>query len=229
MFLKTKMPLYRTTMPTTPDEALIERYAYYRPAVKSCTKDSTTCPYGTCTTTSYFAVSKLPICFARDNALQAYYGAKSVGEPLSPVEAMAQNKDYFWSASCGKYCGHVGMKTFDGKCYICSKNQTKSPRQIALENGQNKYMPVKQCKNGHTALKRVDNGECSACAGARPNSTPPRQIPIYKLYPDMVVSYEMAVNTGMKTYRTGEKCKNGHAGWRWVSTRNCLTCMGRAK
>lgn len=44
-------------------------------------------------------------------------------------------------------------------------------------------------------------------------------------YPDTVVSKDEARDMGFKVYRTGEYCKRGHNGWRYVSTGNCIECI----
>lgn len=275
MFLRTKTPIYRTKPPTTAEEALIEGLAYYKPESISCPAYDPNCKYNgnipdsQCKGISYFALSRLPICFARDFAYAEYNKAVDAGEPTNPSMAREQGKDYFWVPSIGRMCGHVGMRTMDGKCYVCkyesNKNRRKraiaagekeylpftpcsnghmaprstfsnacsacvidgeSPRQKALEAGETHYMPNTPCKNGHIALRGVNNGVCSQCEAERKKKNPP-VVSIHKLMPDMIISREDAKIAGFKVYRTGKPCRRGHKGWRWVSTNNCLTCMGR--
>jgi hypothetical protein len=121
----------------------------------------------------------------------------------------------------------VGKTTLDGKCYICqNKKRTPSPRQAALAAGEKWYMPTAGdlCNAGHHALRRVTDGVCKTCLEAKHT---PQEDRIDKTNPDMVISYDDAKTFGLKIYRTGQPCRKGHTGWRYVSTRGCLDCLGR--
>lgn len=255
MYLKTKRPPYTHTLPTTPEHSLAEGLAYYSPIERNCPRDGSTCRHNgnfptnpCCQNTSYFTITRIPICLAWDLANEAYELALTLGEPTDPGMARAQGKEYFWTGTPGKYCGHVGMKTMDGKCYLCkmekdAQRATKttepkpiSPRQAAIDAGQDWYMPTDPCRKGHIALRRVNNGECSQCTAesraataTAPAAVTPARLAIQNdpAWADAVISYDEAKTAGMKVYRTGDPCRAGHKGWRYVSTRNCIVCMGR--
>jgi hypothetical protein len=40
----------------------------------------------------------------------------------------------------------------------------------------------------------------------------------------MIITYETAKASGLKRYRTGRACRNGHAAERFVSSRACVEC-----
>jgi hypothetical protein len=192
------------------------------------------CEHGS-TSPLYYTLTGLKRCCALFDAARACEEGLQRGEPMNPNAAELQGYDFYWRSEPGKFCGHVGKTTLDGKCYICQENKKVcmiSPRQEALDAGKKWYTPTTPCRNGHVALRRVNDGACSECLKFVQDSTAatastPRAVPIHKQFPDMVISHADAKAVGMTVYRTGEPCRAGHAGWRYVSTRNCLTCMGR--
>lgn len=159
-----------------------------------------------------------------------YLKAVKNGEPTSPEEAKKKGLDYYWLKKFYKHCGHHGRTTINGRCYDCSieKIQGKiekltkeiSPRQKAIAAGEKWYTPDKPCRNGHIAPTRVNNGECRECT-EKSLSSPLVQ----DLYPDMVIDPETAKSLGFKVYRTGEPCKYGHTGWRYITTKACIHCL----
>lgn len=218
--------------PQTREEAMLQRTVYYSPFDGSKNCQHTNLP-------SVYTLTGINRCCAMQESSDACHHAITVlGEPHDPNEAYARGFDYWWRYECGKYCGHVGKTTLDGRCYVCmheKKQKEPSPRLVAMDKGEKWYMPKEGdlCRNGHHALRRVDNGICSECvavakATARAESPEPEpEIPIYRSHPDMVISHADAKALGFKHYRTGEPCAHGHRAWRYISTRNCLTCMGR--
>ena len=44
-------------------------------------------------------------------------------------------------------------------------------------------------------------------------------------FPDLVISRVEASALGSATYRTGEPCRRGHVGWRYISNGACIECM----
>ena len=48
---------------------------------------------------------------------------------------------------------------------------------------------------------------------------------IMRTAPDLVLSRGEARLFGFSVYRTGEACRRGHRGWRYVSTGNCIDCL----
>jgi len=168
-------------------------------------------------------------CCAQENSVNDYNAALAEGEPTSALEAISRGLDYYWgSYKRNPFCGHSGKRTLSGGCYFCKEikdAEPLSPRKAAVAAGESWYMPTEPCKVcGEIALKRVNNGECKSCTEKR---SKPHVLPPHRQWPDMVISREDAIVAGWKTYRTGKPCKYGHTGWRWVSTRGCLTCQGR--
>jgi hypothetical protein len=148
------------------------------------------------------------------------------GEPCSAEEAQLRGIDFYWSPQAFIKCGHPGKTTLRGTCYECAHARANSPRQLALKAGEAWYTPAADdpCPNGHVAPRRVINGSCQACER---DARPAGPEPFYRQHPEMVLSFEAAKSMGLNVYRTGEPCKYGHRGWRYVSTRGCLVCAGR--
>lgn len=46
-------------------------------------------------------------------------------------------------------------------------------------------------------------------------------------FPELRILRKEAEALGLTIYRTGRKCKYGHASWRFVSNGACLTCCGK--
>lgn len=214
--------------PTTREEAFREDIAFYWPY------GDPPCPVPTHTagTSKVFTVTGERVCCATDAATAAFQAAKAAGEPVGPGEA-ATAAGYYWTETPAKYCGHVGKMTLTGKCWTCTQERINSPRQLAVKAGEAWYQPADgdTCPRGHLAPRRVSNGACRQCEDeARPSTArvaPADAVPIHKQHPDMILSRADAEGFGFTVYRTGKPCKNGHTGWRYLSTGACLTCMGR--
>ena len=177
-----------------------------------------------------FVKTGISRCCAQEDSILAYNEALKAREPLTAMDALSRGLDYYWaSPHKGTYCGHPDKRTLSGGCYFCSQmkaSQPLSPRQAALSAGEVWYTPLTPCSRcGKTAERRVANGECRGCSAK--HSPEAKVEPIHRQWPDMIISRDDAKAAGMKTYRTGKACKYGHEGWRWVSTRGCLTCQGR--
>jgi len=123
-----------------------------------------------------------------------------------------------------------------GRCVECEKDAVyfkslkKGPRAIARAAGERYYTPAEPCPACGTAAQRhvVTNG-CTGChkAASEP-AVDARRSPsqtFAKENPDFILSRESAVDMGFTLFRTGERCRRGHAGWRYVSTGNCLECL----
>jgi len=125
-----------------------------------------------------------------------------------------------------------------GRCVECETDvahfraQRRGPRAIARASGERYYTPAAPCGTCGTASPRhvVTNG-CTGCHRAPVVATPtvdgrrtPSQI-FADENPEFVMSRDSANAMGFTLYRTGEKCRRGHAGWRYVSTGNCLDCL----
>lgn len=87
------------------------------------------------------------------------------------------------------------------------------------------------CDNGpHLRKACVISGRCFECASKRQarESTDGRSTAsteYARMNPDAIMSREVAKALGFALYRTGEPCRRGHTGWRYVSTGNCLDCL----
>ena len=128
-----------------------------------------------------------------------------------------------------KQHGHIGMKRL-GKCYECHLEKNKpSPRQEAMAKGEKYFMPLKPCPRcNKIALKRINGSVCTGCIETDVSVTDNRETPdtiMMRDNPDMVISKADAKAYDFKVYRTGEPCRKGHKGWRYVSTGNCISCI----
>ena len=145
---------------------------------------------------------------------------------LSIKEAKANGEVVYFSFTPCQEKGHLGVRTLDDRCYYCFLDSKPSPRQAALAEGKKWYTPDKPCKHcGYIAERRVNNGDC------RGGNTPhmdwrktPESI-LMATRPNSIISKKWALDNGLKVYRTGSECKMGHAGFRYVSTSNCVQCM----
>lgn len=210
--------------PITREQSEIQRLVYYQPLPGT---DPCGNPDHGAASIRYTATG-IARCCALADSLAEFTKAKENGEPVSPAEAFQKGLDYYYKDIPGKQCGHTGKKLLDGKCWFCrtEKKPTRlSPRQRAVKNGEDWYMPEENdpCREGHIALRRVNNGQCSECTGAKINIPDP----LWRQCPDLIITKEDAVKNGFSVYRTGQPCRKGHRAFRYVSTGSCLACMGR--
>lgn len=150
---------------------------------------------------------------------------------------------------------HTGLRfVHNGGCYECIsgrsvaetvelpaplKSRTRHPnRALAREAGERTYRCDTPCKRGHAPIRWVSSALCVECVkeqraeysdpgdrGGKPRSA---DVEMALAAPDMLLSKEDARLLGLKVYRTGGACQNGHRGWRYTSTGNCLDCrLGR--
>ena len=145
-------------------------------------------------------------------------------EMIDLAEIYHSGDEFTVSEDACKTHGHYGLKRH-GKCYQCQlMRTTPSPRQQAVLNGETWYTPATDCPRcGTRALRNVHNGSCQGCNPPSDNRTTATSI-MMDNNPDMVISREEARDLEMTVYRTGEKCINGHTGWRYTSTGNCIDC-----
>jgi hypothetical protein len=212
-----------TPWPQTREEAVKQDTRFYHPIPYKdhCRKGPN---HGGEYNSLVFTRTGISLCCAMQDCYPAYKEATDNGEPSDPNDATNRGYDYYWRPHFNKYCGHNGKKTISGKCYYCETekiNKEISPRQKAIAAGEEWYMPAinDPCKNGHIALRRITNGECKECS-----KRVEREIPVYELYPDMIIDFEAARSLGFVAYRTGNPCGKGHTGWRYITTRNCIQC-----
>lgn len=211
--------------PDTREKALEEDIVFYYPA------GDPPCdvPTHRAGTSVVYTISDKQKCCAIDDAFSAWIKARDSDEPISADMAREQGLDYYWTQHPGKYCGHLGKVTLNGRCWECLQMRLNSPRKIALRSGQMWYMPTPgdTCPRGHHARRRVANGSCEECERLARIAKPSQEPSIMELCPDLIISRVDAATAGFKMYRTGTPCRAGHTGWRYVSTGNCISCMGR--
>ena len=153
------------------------------------------------TTTGWFAMNpspdgykiaprRIPDDVAADmiTALEAMGNNGSTETSIKPIHARYQGEGYKVTDRPCKKHGHIGVKTKNGRCLICSLNR----------KGDDK-----------------DDRETPDSIMMREN-------------PDMIIERETARALGMKVYRTGKPCRNGHMGFRYVSMGGCVDCIKEA-
>ena len=133
---------------------------------------------------------------------------------------------------CREY-GHVRISNGNDQCMQCT-NRLK-PREQAIVDSEPTYVstsPCTQCNN--ITLRKTDNKECLVCEhvpsvpGNKAPTSATKLTPdtiMMRDAPDTIVSREDAEIYGFKVYRTGQPCRRGHTGWRYVSTGNCIDCL----
>jgi len=126
--------------------------------------------------------------------------------------------------------GHYGILNKNNRCLFCEEDRLKpSPRQAALMAGETWYMPDNDCPRcGTRAERRVADGRCRGCVPMGESRTDNRRSETSVMMaaaPNMVLSRDDARKLGLKVYRTGEPCRRGHTGFRWVSTGHCIDCL----
>lgn len=121
--------------------------------------------------------------------------------------------------------GHPGLVDDRGRCVLCAEERLGSPRQLAIAAGESWYDPGKPCPRcGGSCRRRVANGrtECDE-RGGRPRGETPEAV-LMRQSPDMTLERAAARSMSLKVFRTGKACRKGHAGWRYVSSGECLDC-----
>lgn len=117
-----------------------------------------------------------------------------------------------------------------GRCLACVDDAARlramlrGPRAIARAAGDTQYLPTDPCPTcGQIAPRSVSTNVCSAC---KPPDRRRSESQIFaEQNPDLILTKEGARAIGFTLYRTGEPCRKGHTGWRYVSTGNCLECL----
>ena len=153
---------------------------------------------------------------------------------LSPrQQALKDKKTWYLPTDACPKCGKVSLRRVtNGQCSTCIDvipriAENTSPRQQAIADGQSWYMPTDACpKCGKIALRRVSDGKCKGCV--REEIETPEEI-MMRDCPDLVITRDDARAMGLKLYRTGKTCVNGHTTWRYVSTGNCKLCINKSK
>ena len=118
------------------------------------------------------------------------------------------------------------------KCVQCE--ESLKPREQAMFDNRTTYLSTSPCTNcGDHTIRDVEDGRCHACdyvPGTKKSARDDDQrttpdVIMMRDAPDTIVSREDAKSYGFKVYRTGQPCRRGHAGWRYVSTGNCIDCL----
>lgn len=148
---------------------------------------------------------------------------------LELLEISRSGDEFSVSTEACKVKAHYGLKRY-GKCHQCTQDKLKpSPRKQAMMNGETWYTPDKECPRcGTFADRNVHNGTCKGCVTPSASRDDQRTTPdviMMRDAPDTIVSREDAKSYGFKVYRTGQPCRRGHTGWRYVSTGNCIDCL----
>lgn len=131
-------------------------------------------------------------------------------------------------------CNTTGeRRVSDDRCFTCFPRKLKSDpnRAAARKVCAPRYTPSTPCKDcGTTAERDTQTNRCFGCNPAKPmgRAPDPAIVTLLKNCPDMVISSSRARSLGMKIYRSGNACQNGHKSWRYVNGGACLACLGRA-
>lgn len=161
----------------------------------------------------------------------------------SPDRSAALGIDWYYETLCtnGPHLRRTSIRT--GRCFECEsdarhfKSLRKGPRATARAAGERYYTPVDACPScGKVAPRNVVTNGCTGCSkrsappapirqGGDGRRTPSRQFAAEN--PNFVIGRDAARTMGFTLYRTGEPCRRGHTGWRYVSTGNCLDCLNR--
>ena len=95
-------------------------------------------------------------------------------------------------------------------------------REQAADLGENSYYRETVCSDGpHFVQPHIKTGRCVRCEQDKKKARGGHM----DNFPEMVIEREEAASIGWSTYRTGEPCKRGHVGWRYVTNGGCLMCM----
>lgn len=133
-------------------------------------------------------------------------------------------------------CGQVVPRSVvTNACTGCSTKRHSGPRAAARSAGLKRYVPDFDCPEcGSRAERNVVTNACSGCntrakstdahVAAKPDGRRTPTSIMVDLCPDMIISREDARANGFTQYRTGEPCRRGHKGWRYVSVGTCIAC-----
>lgn len=142
----------------------------------------------------------------------------------------ANERLYTPEKPCNK-CGQIAPRLVSNTaCTGCSPEllepKKQSPRQAAIAAGEKYYTPDKPCPRcGERAPRTVANGICSACNPSAPPVASSADQQLIASAPTLVIDRERAKILGLKVYRTGNYCRRGHNGFRYVSNGMCVDCL----
>lgn len=105
----------------------------------------------------------------------------------------------------------------------------KASRSAALAAGQSTFEAWCHCC-GSSQLFGVHSRACTSCNMTPAQAGRPRGRPasvksaIMRECPDLVLPRKEAMAQGWIVFRDGHPCENGHRGWRYVATSQCVEC-----
>lgn len=126
---------------------------------------------------------------------------------------------YFTGRACKKD-KHPQEVSVNGPSHVC----VACPRSIARQAGRKHYTPDTYCPDCDTDERRVCDNKCVQCCSATDSRRSGTQAFI-DANPELIVTRDMARTVGFKVFRTGKPCSRGHAGFRYVTTNGCITCL----
>lgn len=141
--------------------------------------------------------------------------------------ARAAGERYYTPTTQCPSCGNTALRNvITDACSGCSRNN--GPRAVARAAGERYYTPADPCGScGTPSPRHVVTNCCSGChntTSINDGRRTPSQI-FAAENPDFILPRDSASSLGYTLYRTGEPCRRGHTGWRYVSTGNCVDCL----
>lgn len=153
---------------------------------------------------------------------------KCIGCPRVDARRKAETryKPEFECDVCKTYAPRI-VKT--DVCTHCHKEKlaaahTRTIRSVARHAGEKHYTPDTPCLDCDTSERRVYDNKCVHCCSATDSRRSGTQAFI-DANPELIVTRDMARTVGFKVFRTGKPCSRGHAGFRYVTTNGCITCL----
>lgn len=238
-----------SSLPWSPEDALTNGYTRWmdRNGCNRCKAEGR----GAGKKARYLKDNSCSFCLTTDaHALwpQWYQGDPSRPHPWSthPDKSIEIGIDwYYGSPSHDIMCQHGPhlRKTsiVTGRCVECEKDAAyfralkRGPRATARDAGERYYTPTTPCGScGTLALRHVVTNGCTGCNGTSrksdqvPDGVDGRRTPsqiFAEENPEFIMSRDSARALGFTLFRTGDACRRGHRGWRYVSTGNCLDCI----
>lgn len=173
---------------------------------------------------------------------------KSSPIPWFPEESKALGIARYMDANGCLECGAVptGRYIEGNLCVTCLNRQAVTTWELwrmgspdrpadfvttphaASALGLTAYYKEMICRGGpHFVQPHIKTGRCVKCEqlrrAAEVESSPGRML--IQSQPDMVLPKDSAITMGFDVYRTGDPCRRGHRGWRYVSSGACLECL----
>ena len=161
---------------------------------------------------------------------------KDLAEVRAMIAVLRDESRYMLNYEPCSQHGHIVLSDVSNgvKCLQCES--TLTPIQQALKDGKPDYLSTSPCMGcGNVTFRKVDTKECIACGytphvaihdeHSNKDNRATSDTIMMREAPDLVISKEDAEAYGLKVYRTGELCRRGHYGWRYISTGNCIDCL----